>query len=54
MWLRSSVVPQGSAITFNTEWGMESELPDAPVPTASQDEPVELFVAHIVQTGGLD
>jgi len=53
-WLRSGVVPEGSAISFNTEWGMENELPDAPVPTASQDELVELFLAHIVQTGGLD
>lgn len=44
----------GRAITYNTEWGVESELPASPVPAASQDEFVELFLAHIVQTGGLD
>ncbi|MFF4520471.1 hypothetical protein [Streptomyces bluensis] len=53
-WLRASVVPQGGVITFNTEWGLESGLPDALVPTASEAELVDLFLTHIVQTGGLE
>ncbi|MHB9759849.1 hypothetical protein ACYBSK_36190 [Streptomyces sp. BYX5S] len=53
-WLRSSAVPHGTTITFTTEWGMESGLPDAVVPTASETDLVQLFLDHIAQTGGLD
>ncbi|MFD7298579.1 hypothetical protein ACFV9W_35315 [Streptomyces sp. NPDC059897] len=53
-WLRSDVVPHGTAISFNTEWGMESELPDTVVPTASEAALVQLFLDHIAQTDGLD
>lgn len=53
-WLRTAVVPQGDAISFNTEWGMESDLPDAVVPTAPEADLVQLFRDHIAQTDGLD
>ncbi|MER6011520.1 hypothetical protein [Streptomyces bluensis] len=54
VWLRYNVAPKGTAITFNTEWGLESELPDTPVPSSSESELADLFIAHIVQAGGLD
>ncbi|EKX65947.1 hypothetical protein [Streptomyces ipomoeae] len=54
-WLLcSGAVPKGHIITFNTAWGAESELPDAVVPDVSESELVEVFLAHVVQTGGLD
>ncbi|MFI7337057.1 hypothetical protein ACIBUY_03855 [Streptomyces sp. NPDC050085] len=53
-WLRDQIVPQGQSITFNTEWGWESDVADALVPEASQDEVVEQFIAHLVATGDLD
>ncbi|GGZ92999.1 hypothetical protein [Streptomyces bluensis] len=54
VWLRNNVAPEGTAINFNTEWGMQSEVPDTPVPTTSEPELADLFIAHIAQTGGLD
>ncbi|WWQ68882.1 hypothetical protein V2W30_04890 [Streptomyces sp. Q6] len=53
-WLRAAVVPQGTAISFNTEWGMESDLPDAVVPTASEADLVQLFLNNIAQIDGLN
>ncbi|MEV3857635.1 hypothetical protein AB0J38_25310 [Streptomyces sp. NPDC050095] len=53
-WLREQIVPQGQSITFNTEWGWDSDLADALVPEASQDEVAEQFIAHLVAAGDLD
>ncbi|MFG2598348.1 hypothetical protein [Streptomyces sp. NPDC048462] len=53
-WLRTSVAPSGHNITFNTEWGLESEIPDTDVPIAEKSELTDLFLAHIVETGGLE
>ncbi|MFF3172929.1 hypothetical protein ACFVQ0_09920 [Streptomyces sp. NPDC057900] len=53
-WLSTSVIPPGHTITFNTEWGMESEIPDADVPITEKSQLIELFLAHIVETGGLE
>lgn len=53
-WLRACVVPPGHAITFNTEWGLESEIPDATVPMVANSQLLDLFLAHIAETGGLD
>ncbi|OKK24831.1 hypothetical protein AMK09_01090 [Streptomyces sp. CB02488] len=53
-WLRTSAIPPGHTITFNTEWGVESEIPDADVPITEKSQLIELFLAHIVETGGLE
>lgn len=53
-WLRSDVVPEGMAVTFNTEWGLEADLPDAPVPDADPLHIAAVFVEHLVETGDLD
>ncbi|KQX51500.1 MULTISPECIES: hypothetical protein [unclassified Streptomyces] len=53
-WLWGSVVPDGSSITFNTEWGLEADLPDALVPHVSRPRLVATFLAHLEATGGLD
>ena len=53
-WLRLSVVPAHAKIEFNTEWGIEEDLPDATVPEGSVEELTETFLDHIVATGGLD
>jgi hypothetical protein len=53
-WLRSAVVPQGAAVTFNTEWGLEAELPDAAVPDTDPQGITAAFVDHLVATGDLD
>ncbi|MFJ3588353.1 hypothetical protein ACIQUY_08625 [Streptomyces sp. NPDC090231] len=52
--LRTSAIPPGHTITFNTEWGVESEIPDADVPITEKSQLIELFLAHIVETGGLE
>jgi hypothetical protein len=52
-WLRGSVVPEGMAMTFNTEWGLEARLPDALVPDVPRPRLVATFLAHLVATGGL-
>jgi hypothetical protein len=36
LWLTDSVVPAGPTVMFNTEWGIEAELPDTPVPDATR------------------
>ncbi|MEU3692389.1 hypothetical protein [Streptomyces narbonensis] len=53
-WLWGSVVPDGSSITFNTECGLEADLPDALVPHVSRPRLVATFLAHLEATGGLD
>ncbi|MEW5626506.1 hypothetical protein AB1388_08050 [Streptomyces hydrogenans] len=53
-WLWGSVVPEGSIITFNTEWGLEADVPDALVPDVPRPRLVATFLAHIEATGGLD
>jgi hypothetical protein len=51
-WLRGTIVPEGMAMTFNTEWGLEARLPDALVPDAPRPRLVATFLAHLVATGG--
>ncbi|AYN42473.1 hypothetical protein D9753_30340 [Streptomyces dangxiongensis] len=53
-WLWGSIVPDGSSITFNTEWGLEAGLPDALVPQVPRPRLVATFLAHLEVTGGLD
>ncbi|AJF68538.1 hypothetical protein [Streptomyces vietnamensis] len=53
-WLWGSIVPDGSSITFNTEWGLEADLPDALVPHVPRPRLVATFLAHLEATGGLD
>lgn len=52
-WLWDSLVPAGS-ITFNTEWGLEADLPDALVPHVPRPRLVATFLTHLEATGGLD
>lgn len=54
LWLKTDLVPAGMSIVFNTEWGLEADLPDAPVPDAPRPRMIAAFVTHIEQTGGLD
>ncbi|MDX2294398.1 MULTISPECIES: hypothetical protein [Streptomyces] len=48
------VIPDGSSVTFNTEWGLEADLPDALVPHVPRPRLVATFLAHLEATGGLD
>ncbi|WP_405995076.1 hypothetical protein [Streptomyces sp. NBC_00986] len=34
LWLRNNVLPGGTVVMFNSEWGLEADLPPAPVPDA--------------------
>ncbi len=52
--LWDSVVPDGSIISFNTEWGLDADLPDALVPHVPRPRLVATFLAHLAATGGLD
>ncbi|MDI3417290.1 hypothetical protein [Streptomyces luteolus] len=54
LWLRENIVPPGAAVTFNTEWGLEEDLPDSVVPDSTQEGLIALFVTHLEETGGLD
>ncbi|MEU0336543.1 hypothetical protein [Streptomyces sp. NPDC006193] len=54
LWLRDNVVPAGMAVLFNTEWGTEAGLPDAPVPDAPRPRIAAAFVEHLAETGDLD
>ncbi|MFF9150405.1 hypothetical protein ACF1BN_36740 [Streptomyces sp. NPDC014861] len=47
LWLRSSVVPAGTSISFNMEWGLEADLPDALVPDAPRPRLVAAFLTHL-------
>ncbi|QKV94253.1 hypothetical protein HUT19_22900 [Streptomyces sp. NA02950] len=49
-WLRENIVPDGMAMTFNTEWGLEEGLPDAPVPDVPRPRLIAIFLAHLEQT----
>ncbi|MCP9209974.1 hypothetical protein [Streptomyces cucumeris] len=49
-WLRENVVPDGMALTFNTEWGLEEEVPDALVPDVPRPRLIAAFFAHLEQT----
>ena len=54
LWLRNDVVPASSTIMFNTEWGVEADLPPASVPDATRPRIVAAFVTHVEETGALD
>ncbi|WP_405523492.1 hypothetical protein OG426_09725 [Streptomyces canus] len=54
LWLRNDVVPAGMDVMFNTEWGLEADLPPTPVPDAPRPRIIAAFVAHVEETGGLD
>ncbi|WP_405942031.1 hypothetical protein [Streptomyces sp. NBC_00207] len=50
-WLRDAVVPQDKTITFNTEWGIEGQIPDSPVPEGPRPRLVASFLAHLESLG---
>ncbi|MEV1080928.1 hypothetical protein AB0I98_22195 [Streptomyces sp. NPDC050211] len=54
LWLKSDVVPESMSVMFNTEWGLEAELPDTPVPDATRPRIAAAFMEHLVETGDLD
>ncbi|MFG2604781.1 hypothetical protein ACGFT2_14700 [Streptomyces sp. NPDC048514] len=54
LWLRNNVVPADVPIIFNTEWGIEEDIEDTPLPDATRPRIVAAFVQHIEETGGLD
>ncbi|MFB7786800.1 hypothetical protein ACFC1D_29340 [Streptomyces vinaceus] len=51
VWLRDQVVPQNKAVTFNTEWGIEEDAPDEPVPGLTRPRLVAAFLAHLEALG---
>lgn len=53
-WLRESVAPSGAAMVFNTEWGLEEDLPDTLLPEESREAMIAAFVNHLEATGNLD
>lgn len=48
-WLRQRIVPDTAEITFNTEAGMEWELPDVVLPDAPAEELQSLFLVHLAE-----
>lgn len=54
LWLRNNALPGGTVVMFNTEWGLEADLPSTPVPDAPRPRIVAAFVAHLEETGGFD
>ncbi|WP_327180375.1 hypothetical protein OG599_34895 (plasmid) [Streptomyces sp. NBC_01335] len=54
LWLRNHVIPAGAAMVFNTEWGVEDDLPDTPVPDATRPRVAAAFMDHLVEAGDLD
>ncbi|GHJ24994.1 hypothetical protein ACH4LN_17250 [Streptomyces albus] len=46
-WLRSRVVPTEASLTFNTEWGLEEDIPDQELSHASPSDAVHLFEEHL-------
>ena len=53
LWLRNTVLPGGTVVMFNTEWGLEADLPSTPVPDATRPRIAAAFVAHLEETGDL-
>jgi len=54
VWLSNNAVPTGAAVMFNTEWGLEAELPDTPVPEATRPRLATAFMEHLKRTGDLN
>ena len=54
LWLRNNMGPTGMKVMFNTEWGLEADLPPTPVPDPPRPRIVAAFVAHVEEIGGLD
>ncbi|MET9775942.1 hypothetical protein ABZ023_17105 [Streptomyces sp. NPDC006367] len=54
LWLRNNVVPAGTTVMFNTEWGVEAGLPDTPVPDVPRPRVVAAFMTRLVETGDID
>ncbi|WP_019547868.1 hypothetical protein [Streptomyces sulphureus] len=54
LWLRENIAPAGSAMVFNTEWGLEEDLPDTHLPEESREAMIAAFVQHLEDTGNLD
>ncbi|MFG2115573.1 hypothetical protein ACGFRB_23585 [Streptomyces sp. NPDC048718] len=50
-WLRGSIVPAGTSITFTTEWGLEADMPEELVPDVPRPRLVATFFAHLEATG---
>ncbi|MFE2426899.1 hypothetical protein ACFXJ5_09120 [Streptomyces sp. NPDC059373] len=48
-WLRERIVPASAEITFNTEAGMEWELPDVTLPNAPAEELRDVFLSHLAE-----
>lgn len=53
LWMRDSIVPSGTPVTFITEWGIMEELPFTVLPDDSREAMIAAFVAHIEATGYL-
>lgn len=47
IWLRTHVVPRPAPITFNTEWGLDADLPDTPLPRGHHPQLVAAFRTHL-------
>ena len=45
------VLPGGTVVMFNTEWGLEADLPSTPVPDATRPRIAAAFVAHLEEAG---
>jgi len=50
LWLRNDVLPGGTVVMFNTEWGLEAELPPTPVSDGNRPRIAAAFVAHLGET----
>lgn len=48
-----ALLPGGTVAMFNTEWGLEADLPSTPVPDATRPRIAAAFVAHLEETGDL-
>ncbi|WP_329352136.1 hypothetical protein OG226_43230 [Streptomyces sp. NBC_01261] len=50
----SNVLPGGTVVMFNAEWGLGGHLPSTPVPDATRPRILAAFVARLEGDGGLD